>query len=75
MGGNKKLFKKILLSFYSDNEDMVDQIKDALAKDDIELVHRLAHTLKGVSGNVTAKNAFTHAESLESAVKKKDEKE
>ena len=67
--GNKKLFRKLLLSFRDSNADTSEKIKDALEKGDTELVQRLAHTVRGVSGNFAADNLFEAAGALETAIK------
>ena len=69
VGGNIKLYRKILIKFYNAYSDATEQIKDALDKDDQELAQRLAHTLKGVSGNIGAKGLFGPAGELEAAIK------
>ncbi len=55
--------------------DIADQIKNAITENDMELAQRLAHTVKGVCGNIAAKDVFIHAEAVESAIKKNAEKE
>jgi len=69
VGGNTSLYKKILIKFYNDYSDATEQIKDALDKDDQELAQRLAHTVKGVAGNIGAKDLSGPAGELEAAIK------
>ncbi|MFC1798530.1 response regulator [Thermodesulfobacteriota bacterium] len=69
MGGNETFYKKILNKFYNDYEKSTEQIKDALVEEDQELSRRLAHTVKGVSGNIGAKELYTAAAELEEAIK------
>jgi polar amino acid transport system substrate-binding protein len=69
VGGNTKLYKKILIKFYNEYTHVTEQIKDALDKDDQELAQRLAHTVKGVAGNIGAKDLSGPAGELEAAIK------
>src|SRR6516164_4970861 len=54
VGGNHKLYVKLLRQFASQQADVVGQIRAALATKDSESATRLAHTLKGVAGNLGA---------------------
>jgi HPt (histidine-containing phosphotransfer) domain-containing protein len=54
VGGNRKLYVKLLRQFASQQADVVGQICAALATKDNESATRLAHTLKGVAGNLGA---------------------
>jgi HPt (histidine-containing phosphotransfer) domain-containing protein len=54
VGGNNKLYVKLLRQFASQQADAVGQICAALATHDTENATRLAHTLKGVAGNLGA---------------------
>lgn len=69
VGGNTKLYMKILTKFYNDYGDATAQIKAALEKDDHELAQRLAHTVKGVGGNIGARDLTGPAGELEAAIK------
>ncbi len=65
VAGNHELYKKILLSFYQDNKEKTQQIKQALLANDFNTARHLAHSVKGVSGNISAKRLFNTARSLE----------
>jgi two-component system sensor histidine kinase/response regulator len=54
VGGNNKLYVKLLRQFASEQADAVEQIRAALTTHDTESATRLAHTLKGVAGNLGA---------------------
>jgi two-component system sensor histidine kinase/response regulator len=54
VGGNNKLYLKLLRQFASQQADVVEQIRAALGTNDAETATRLAHTLKGVAGNLGA---------------------
>jgi CheY-like chemotaxis protein len=65
VGGNRKLYLKLLGQFVEQQGPAVEQITDALAKGDIALAERLAHSLKGVSGNIGAPGIQSAAGVLE----------
>ncbi len=69
LGGNRKLYTKILRQFRADNRNLEGRIKTALMTGDVETAARLAHTVKGVAANIGGQSlAFAGAE-LEKAIK------
>ncbi|MFC1726493.1 response regulator [candidate division KSB1 bacterium] len=75
VAGNKSLLKKLILSFRTSNLDTINKINEYLQKDDFETAQRLAHTVKGVSGNIAAMDVFEKAATLETAIKGKNTNE
>ena len=69
VGGNRTLYVKILREFAEQQGPAVDNIADALARGDDALAERLAHTLKGVAGNVGATSVPSAAAVLERAIR------
>jgi HPt (histidine-containing phosphotransfer) domain-containing protein len=69
LGGNMKLYRELLVEFHRDYSDTADQIREALASGDREQAQRLAHTVKGVSGNIGAEELHERAGELESAIR------
>ena len=69
VAGNKKLYRSILLKFRKSQLDVPNQIKAALQQGDWKTAERLAHTLKGVSGNISADALQEAARQLEAAIK------
>ena len=70
VGGNKKLFKKLLKDFYQDYKEVSLTIRRTIEEDgDSMVVQRLAHTLKGVAGAIGAENLYQAALNLETGVK------
>lgn len=55
---NKNLYVKMLTSFYQNNEQFMGKVEEALHNNDLALVKRLVHTLKGTSGNLGAKKLY-----------------
>src|SRR4029077_12556361 len=69
VGGNRKLYAKILHQFAEQQSPAADQVADALATGDHALAERLAHTLKGVAGNIGATGVQSAAAALERAIR------
>jgi two-component system, sensor histidine kinase and response regulator len=68
VAGNRQLYTKLLCKFKDGQEDAVDQIKAALQEGDVETAARIAHTVKGVSGNLGGDNLYQAAAELENAI-------
>jgi signal transduction histidine kinase/DNA-binding response OmpR family regulator len=68
VGGNQALYQKLLRQFVDQQASAVTQIQDALDKKDVALAERLAHTLKGVAGNIGATHVQSAAGALEKAI-------
>jgi CheY-like chemotaxis protein len=68
VGGNEELYRSLLVKFYKDYGDIVTQIRDALAHENIELGTRLAHTVKGVAGTLGAKALQKAGADVEAAI-------
>ncbi len=68
VGGNKKLYGKLLNDFASNYQLYAINIQKAIAEQKIEEARRLAHTLKGVSGNISANEVFSLSQQIEKAL-------
>ena len=69
VGGNKALYVKLLSQFKESQMNAVEEIKAALHAGDVETATRLAHTAKGVSGNLGAEAVYHVSAALEKAIK------
>ena len=69
VAGNKKLYRKLLRQFANTEADAPQRIASALADKDRTLAERLAHTVKGVAGNIGAHAVQNAAAHLEKAIK------
>ncbi len=72
MGGNKKLYKKLLLKVRAEYAGSDKEIACALEKGEQEEAQRGAHTVKGVAGNLGATELQAKAAELEAAIKNRD---
>jgi PAS domain S-box-containing protein len=68
VGGNEKLYRKLLKKFAQNQANSIEEINRALEDNDIELATRLAHTIKGVAGNIGATQLQAAAKDLESGI-------
>ncbi len=68
ISGKTVLLKKLLFSFAKDFKNMTDRIEDAFIMDDKEEAQRLIHSLKGVSGNLSALPLYDASKQLEKAI-------
>jgi CheY-like chemotaxis protein len=69
INSNKALYRKMLGRFRDNYCDIVDTIGDALNSDDRETALRLAHTLKGIGGNLGAKGLQAETAKLDAFLK------
>jgi two-component system sensor histidine kinase/response regulator len=69
MAGKKPLYLAMLRRYASGQGAVGQQIREALAKGDVPTAERLAHTLKGVSGNVGATAVQGCAAALEQSLR------
>jgi CheY-like chemotaxis protein len=67
------LFRKILKKFYEEYAHAPAEINTALEDGDAELARRLAHTVKGVAGNIGAEDLQAIAADLEDAIRDEDQ--
>ena len=65
--GNSALYRRILKKFLLANRNFEQQFHSALNAEDPESARRLAHTLKGVAGNIGAESIASAAQELEAA--------
>jgi two-component system sensor histidine kinase/response regulator len=69
VAGNAKLYRKLLHQFADQQSIAVAQISGALAASDHATAERLAHTLRGVAGNLGAATIQAAAAALEKVIR------
>jgi CheY-like chemotaxis protein len=72
VAGNARLYRKLLGQFAAEQCDAGLQISAALESGEQELAERIAHTVKGVAGNIGIEGVFTAAQKLERAIRERD---
>ncbi|MES9956067.1 MAG: response regulator [Sedimenticola sp.] len=73
VGGNLKLYMQLLKKFKKNQAGAADEVVHSLEAGDLDTARRIAHTLKGVSGNLGARRLFEAARDLDECIKKDDE--
>jgi signal transduction histidine kinase/DNA-binding response OmpR family regulator len=68
VAGNRRLYRDLLSQFATKQVDAAKQISAALDGKDTKLAERIAHTVKGVAGNLGIRPVHTAAEKLEKAI-------
>jgi len=72
VGGNKRLYRDLLLQFAAKQVDASSQLSAAIENGDRKLAERIAHTIKGTAGNIGLGQASTVAEKLERAIREEE---
>ncbi|MEN8148605.1 MAG: transporter substrate-binding domain-containing protein [Planctomycetota bacterium] len=67
LGGNRELYRRLLLSFRRKQAGAVGEIREARDAGDEETATRLAHTLKGVAANLAVEHVHREAREVEEA--------
>ena len=75
MAGNQALYRRLLLRFVDTQTATGEHIRQALAEGDITAAEHLAHTLKGVAGNIGAEVLQQKATALDQALRRNDGQE
>ncbi|MHC1745481.1 MAG: transporter substrate-binding domain-containing protein [Syntrophobacteraceae bacterium] len=73
VGGNRYLYLGLLIKFRNNYAAMADDIASCLARKEAEEARRLAHSVKGVAGNLGAGALFAAAAQVEDAILHGDE--
>ncbi|MBF0302643.1 MAG: response regulator [Desulfamplus sp.] len=66
--GNRRLLKNILTDFGKKYVSIKREIESEIEKGDITIAERMAHTVKGVAGNISAYALHSSADKLERAI-------
>jgi HPt (histidine-containing phosphotransfer) domain-containing protein len=67
--GNKKLYRKLLVDFGTKYTETANDIRKAIDANDFEQAHSLVHNLKGLAGNLEAKELQAATVEMEKGVK------
>jgi signal transduction histidine kinase/CheY-like chemotaxis protein/HPt (histidine-containing phosphotransfer) domain-containing protein len=69
VAGNKRLYRDLLMQFAAKQGNAAAEISAAIASGDIKLAERIAHTVKGVAGNIGIAEVQSSAQKLEKAIR------
>ena len=70
--GNRRLYRDLLIRFAKDHRDVGAQIAAALDSGDPKQAEHIAHTVKGVAGNMSIRKIYSSADKLEKAIHERD---
>jgi signal transduction histidine kinase/CheY-like chemotaxis protein len=73
VAGNERLYRDLLMQFAAKQSSAATEIATAIACGDLKLAERIAHTVKGVAGNMGITNVQTVAQKLETAIRESDD--
>jgi CheY-like chemotaxis protein/HPt (histidine-containing phosphotransfer) domain-containing protein len=73
VGGNQRLYRQLLVKFAAKFGGADEQVSSALKSGDRDGAQRIAHTVKGVAGNIGIKQVQFAAERLEKAIRENDD--
>ncbi len=73
--GKTALYHRMLLKFVDSANQFISEFEQAIAKQDVSLAVRLAHTLKGTSATLGALDIASKAEKLEASIADTDSAE
>ncbi|MBF0381824.1 MAG: PAS domain S-box protein [Magnetococcales bacterium] len=65
VGGNKILFEKLIITFIEDYGDIASKVAAEIAQGRYEEAKRLVHGVKGMAGNISAKELYKAARAYE----------
>jgi len=68
LGGNERLLRSVAAEFTQDYAACATTLRQALAAGDLDAARRLAHTVKGVAGNIAADALAAAARDLETSL-------
>ncbi|MBF0158278.1 MAG: response regulator [Magnetococcales bacterium] len=72
LNGNQRLLRSLLLEFardFSDADQNMTSLLQGRRQDDLQTAERLAHSVKGMAGNISAQGLFQAALALERAIR------
>lgn len=73
--GKEALYTSLLRKFSDGQKDFPERLTEAMTQGDLVLAERLAHTFKGLCGQIGAGELRTMAESLEQSIRNRESKE
>ena len=72
VGGNRKLYKKLLIKFRDDYSNSFHEIQREIENNNLKDAERYAHTVKGVVGNIGISKLHEIAGDLEAGIRKRE---
>ena len=73
MGLPKDFLEELLKMFYDDIGDKISNLKNAINKNDLQIICEVSHALKGLAGNIRFDEIYTLTSKAESKARDKIE--
>ncbi len=73
VAGNKPLYRDLLTQFAAKQSDTAAEISASITNGDLKLAERIAHTVKGVAGNIGITEVQSAAQRLEKAIREQSD--
>jgi HPt (histidine-containing phosphotransfer) domain-containing protein len=73
VAGNKRLYRDLLTQFAARQGDTAAEISASITNRDLKLAERIAHTVKGVAGNIGITEVQSAAQRLEKAIREQSD--
>ena len=73
VAGNKRLYRDLLMQFAAKQGNAAAEISAAITSGDVKLAERIAHTVKGVAGNIGITEVQSAAQRLERAIREQSD--
>jgi two-component system, sensor histidine kinase and response regulator len=65
LAGNHNLYRELLSIFIKDRSHLIDDLRNAIKANDLKAAAIVTHSIKGVSGAISAHSIFDHSRELE----------
>ncbi|MBF0551314.1 MAG: response regulator [Deltaproteobacteria bacterium] len=75
LNGNTRLLRQLICDFAGKYASVTEEIRRMITFDELEDAERLAHTVKGIAGNISAHGVHLAASKLEMGIKNKSEQD
>ncbi len=72
LANSENLFNKIKTSFLNNNQDTIDNITKCLLENNIEELHRIIHSIKGISLNIGSMVLYEDSSAVVEKLKKEE---
>ena len=72
INGNRRLLNELFTGFYKKFAGITEKIRHEIEEGELATAERMAHTVKGAAGNISADNIYTAASNLERGLSVKE---
>ena len=65
VGGNRTLYKKLIIDFYNDTQSICEEVRKAIYDNNVVEAKKIIHGVKGRAGNISLTDLYKACEELE----------